>query len=89
MSQLWQSRSRTLDIFIHMPTIKEPIVMKSSFLISYWNKKSKNDGLVIISSLAFTPETKMSSESLSGLGPNSDLPHFALLTGVSPYKRIS
>ena len=34
-----------------------------TFLFSHWNRKSKNDS-VIISSLAFTPETNMLSDSL-------------------------
>ena len=39
------------------------MLKKSTFLFFHWNRKSKVDDPVIISSLAFTPET-MSSDSL-------------------------
>ena len=40
------------------------MVKRSTFLFFFQNRKSKVDDPVIISSLAFTPETKMSSDSL-------------------------
>ena len=61
MSMVGQSRS--LGILFCMPKIKELIVKRSTFLLFYWNTKSKIDDPVIISSLPFTPETKMSSDS--------------------------
>ena len=58
MSMVGQSRS--LGIIFCMPKIKEPMVERSTFLFFHWNRKSKLDDPMIISSLAFTPETKMS-----------------------------
>ena len=58
MSMVGQSRS--LGIFIYIPKIKEPMVKSSrtsTSLFFHWNRKSKTDDPVIISSLAFTPET--------------------------------
>ena len=40
------------------------MVIRSTFLFSHWNRKSKTDDPVIVSSLAFTSETKISSDSL-------------------------
>ena len=57
-------QSRLLDIFICMLKIKEPMVMRSLNLFSHWNRKSETDDPVILSSLDFTPETRMSSDSL-------------------------
>ena len=42
-----------------MPTIEEPMVKRSTFLFFHWNGKCKINDPVIISSLAFTPETQM------------------------------
>ena len=47
-----------------MPKLKEPNVKRSTFLFFHWNRKNNIDDPVIISSLAFTSETKMSSDSL-------------------------
>ena len=57
-------QSRSLEILFCMPRMKEPMVKRSDSFIFHWNRKGKNDDPVIISSLAFTPETKMSSNSL-------------------------
>ena len=38
------------------------MVIRSKFLFFHWNKKSKTDDPVIISSLALTPEKKVSSD---------------------------
>ena len=62
MSMVGQSRS--LEIFICMPKLREPMVIRSTFLFSHWNKESKTDDPVIISSLAFNSGTEMSSDSL-------------------------
>ena len=40
------------------------MVKRSTLLFFHWNRKSKTDDRVIIISLAFIPETKMSSDSL-------------------------
>ena len=40
------------------------MVIRSTFLFSSWNRNSKTDDPVIISSLTVTPETKTSSDSL-------------------------
>ena len=37
---------------------QKPVVMRSSFLFSYWNRQSRNDAPVIISSFVFSQETK-------------------------------
>ena len=50
--------------FICMPKIKEPMMKRSIFSFFHWNRKSKIGDPVIISSLPFTPETKMPSDSL-------------------------
>ena len=52
MSMVGQSRS--LEIFICMPKLREPMVIRSTFLFSHWNRESKTDDPVIISSLALT-----------------------------------
>ena len=52
-------QSRSLGILFCMPKIKEPMVKRVTFLFFHWNKKSKIDDPVIVSSLAFTPETKI------------------------------
>ena len=57
-------QSRSLHISICMPKIKGPVLMRSSVLFSNWNRQRKTDDIVILSSLAFTPETEMSSGSL-------------------------
>ena len=62
MSMVGQSRS--LEIFICMPKIRKPMVIRSTFLFSHWNRKSKTDNHVIVSSLAFNSETKIPSDSL-------------------------
>ena len=62
MSMLGQSRS--LEIFICMPKIRKPMVIRSTRLFSHWNRKSKTDYPVIVSPLAFNSETKVSSDSL-------------------------
>ena len=62
MSMVGQSRS--LENFICKPKIREPIVVRSTFLFSHWNRESKTDYPVIIRSLAFNSETKVSSTSL-------------------------
>ena len=46
-----------------MPRIKESMVKRSTFLFFHWNRKSNIDDPVIINSLAFTSETKKSSDS--------------------------
>ena len=53
-------QSRSLEIFICRPMQKfrEPMVTISTFLFSIWNRKSKTDYPVIISSLTVTLETK-------------------------------
>ena len=61
MSMAGQSRS--LRVLFCMPKIKEPTMKRSTFLLFHWNRKSKIDDPVIISSLPFTPETKLSSDS--------------------------
>ena len=55
-------QSRSLEIFICMPKRREPMVIRSTFLFSHWNRESKTDGPVIISSLAFNSGTKISSD---------------------------
>ena len=44
-------KRRSLGIFTCMPKIREPMLIKSTFLFSSWNRKSKTDDPVIISSL--------------------------------------
>ena len=56
-------QSRSLGILFCMPKIKEPMMKRSTFSIFHWNGKSKIGDPVIISSLPFIPETKMSSDS--------------------------
>ena len=51
-------KSRSLGIFICLPKLREPMGDKIN-IFSHWNKTSKTDDLVIVSSFAFTPETKM------------------------------
>ena len=62
MSMVGQSRS--LEIFICTQKIREPMVIRSTFLFSHWNRDSKTDDPVTISSLAFNSERKISSDSL-------------------------
>ena len=62
MSMVGQSRSH--EISICMQKLREPMVIRSTFLFSHWNRDSKTDNPVIISSLAFNSETKISSHSL-------------------------
>ena len=65
MSMVGQRRS--LEIFICMPKLREPMLIRSTFLFSHWNRENKTDDPVIISSftsLAFNSETKISSDSL-------------------------
>ena len=57
MSMVGQSRS--LEIFICMPKIWESMVTRSTFLFFHWNRKSKTDDPVIVSSLAFNSGTKI------------------------------
>ena len=57
-------QSRSLRILFYMPKIKERLMKRSTFSFFHWNGKSKIGSPVIISSLPFTPETKMSSDSL-------------------------
>ena len=52
-------KSRSLEIFICMPKIWESTVTRSTFLFSHWNRKSKTDDPVIVSSLAFNSGTKI------------------------------
>ena len=52
-------QSRSLEIFICMPKIWESMVTKSTLLFSHWNRKSKTDDPVIVSSLAFNSGTKI------------------------------
>ena len=40
------------------------MMIRSTFLFSNWNRKSKTDHIVIISSLTVTLETKTASDSL-------------------------
>ena len=62
MSVVGQSRS--LGILFCMPKIKEPIMKRSTFSFFRWNRKSKIGDPAITSSLPFTPETKISLDSL-------------------------
>ena len=62
MSMVGQSRS--LEIFFCVPKLRDPMVIRSTFLFSHWNRESKTDDPIIISSLAFNSETKISSDSL-------------------------
>ena len=57
-------QSRSLEIFICMPKLREPMVIRSTLSFSHWNRESKTDNPVTICSLAFNSETKISSESL-------------------------
>ena len=58
-------QSRSLEIFICMPKLREPMVPdKINILYSHWNRESKTDDPVIISSLAFNSETKIASDPL-------------------------
>ena len=52
-------QSKSLEIFICMPKLREPMVIRSTFLFSDWNRESKTDDPAIISSLAFNSETKI------------------------------
>ena len=55
---VWWGQSKALEIF------REPMVIRSTYLFSHWNRESKTDDPVIISSLAFNSGTKISSDSL-------------------------
>ena len=57
MSMVGQNRSLEL-FFICMQKIREPMLMRSTFLFSHWNRDIKTDDPVIISSLAFNSEQK-------------------------------
>ena len=57
-------QSGSLKSLFCMPKIKEPKVKRSTFLFFHRNRKNKIDDFAIISSLAFTPEMKRSSDSL-------------------------
>ena len=70
MSMVGQSRS--LGILFCMPKIKESMMKRSTFLLFHWNRKSKIRP-VIISSLAFTPET---SDSLCAILPEMEILDF-------------
>ena len=54
MSMVGQSRSH--EIIICMPKIRDPIMIRSALLIFHWNRKSKTDHPVIISSLAYNSD---------------------------------
>ena len=75
MSMVGQSRS--LGILFCIPKIIEPMMKRSTFSFFHWNGNSKIGDPVIISSLPFTPEAKMSSDSLYPTILN--LPHPTLL----------
>ena len=77
MSVVGQSRS--LEIFICMPKTREFPVIRSTSLFSHRNRKSKTDSPVLISSLVFTPETKMPSDSPYSFG--STLPSNFCIVG--------
>ena len=57
-------QSRSLGNFYLCAKNYGPMVIRSTFLFSHWNRESKTDDPVIISSLAFSAETKISSDSL-------------------------
>ena len=57
MSMMGQSRS--LEILICLKKIKEPMVIRSTFLFSHWNTKGKTDDPAIVGSLAFNSGTKI------------------------------
>ena len=59
------SQSRSLDIFIWLQKIREPIVMILSFLSFHWNWKSK----VMPLTLAFTPKTSLSGKTDKSIFP--------------------
>ena len=46
-------QSRSFEMFICMPKRREPMVIRSTFLFSHWNRKSKTDDSVILSSLVY------------------------------------
>ena len=52
-------QSRLLEIFICLPKMREPMVIRSTFLLSHWIRKGKTDNPVIVSSLAFNSGTKI------------------------------
>ena len=54
----------TRKFYVYAKKIREPMVIRSTFLFSHGNRKSKTDDLLTISSLAFNSETKVSSDSL-------------------------
>ena len=57
MSMVGQSRS--FEIFICLPKMREPMVIRSTCLFFHWNRKGKTDDPVTVSSLAFNSETKI------------------------------
>ena len=57
-------QSRPLGILFCMPKMKEPMMKRSTFSFFHWNRKSRIGDSAIISSLPFTPETKISSDPL-------------------------
>ena len=54
-------QSRSLGILFCMPKIKASMIKRSTFSFFHWNMESEIGDPVIISSLPFTRETKMSS----------------------------
>ena len=46
-------QSRSLEIIICMPKLREPMVIRLTFSFPHWNRESKTDDPVIKSSLAF------------------------------------
>ena len=53
-------QSRPLEILFCLPKMREPMVIRSTFLFSHWNRKGKTDDPAIVSSLAFNSGTKIS-----------------------------
>ena len=43
-------QSRSLEIFFCVPKLRDPMVIRSTFLFSHWNRESKTDDPIIISS---------------------------------------
>ena len=57
MSMVRQSRS--FEILICLPKVREPRVIRSTFLFSHWDRKGKTDDPATVSSLAFNSGTKI------------------------------
>ena len=55
MSMVGQSRS--LEIFICLPKMREPVAIRLTFLFSHWNRKGKTDDPVTVSFLALPQHT--------------------------------